>query len=46
MNTALYKLKSVGFDVTIGNNNNKCSLGGFPAAKGYDAVSGLGAPRF
>ena len=36
----------MGYDVTVGNNNNSCSLGGFPAEVGYDAVSGLGAPRF
>lgn len=37
-------------DVTVGNNNgtessNGCALGGFTAAPGWDAVTGLGTPN-
>jgi len=50
VNPALYKAPaSVWNDITVGNNN--CAIGnccpeGFSAATGWDAVTGLGSPRF
>jgi tripeptidyl-peptidase-1 len=51
LNPLLYKIGSVGFDVTQGaSQDTNCfplfPLPGFPATKGWDAVSGLGTPRY
>jgi len=53
-NPTLWKLDNVGFDVTIGqsyaaNPSGYCPgtyLPGFPATKGWDAITGLGSPDF
>jgi hypothetical protein len=34
LNTALYKLKNIGFDITVGENDYECESGGFPASEG------------
>jgi len=36
----------LGFDVTVGNNKNSGCKAGFPAAVGWDPVSGLGTPQW
>jgi len=36
----------LGFDVTVGNNKHSGCPAGFPAAAGWDAVSGLGTPQW
>jgi tripeptidyl-peptidase-1 len=50
LNPTLYQLGKVGFDVTQGKNLdtncNRGTLPGFPAAVGWDAVSGLGTPNY
>jgi tripeptidyl-peptidase I len=33
-----------GIDITTGNNKNNSCKAGFPAAKGWDPVTGLGTP--
>ncbi len=47
LNPALYALPAgVGTDITSGNNKHLSCPAGFPAAKGWDAVTGLGTPLF
>ncbi len=51
INPMLYKLGNVGFDITQGASQDmNCfplfPIPGFPAAKGWDAVTGLGTPRY
>lgn len=49
LNPALYALDGVLVDVTVGNNGNGCSSissHGYPVVEGYDAVTGLGNPRY
>lgn len=46
INPSLYHLGAVGFDVTVGNNQNSACPAGFSAAPGWDAVSGLGTPDY
>ena len=51
LNPAIYALGSVGYDITQGaSQDSNCfplfPLPGFPAAVGWDAVSGLGTPRY
>ncbi len=51
LNPAIYSIGGVGFDITQGaSQDTNCfplfPLPGFPAAKGWDAVSGLGTPRY
>ena len=46
INPLLYqKLQEVGFDVVTGNNKQGCPSG-FPATKGWDAMTGVGTPLF
>jgi tripeptidyl-peptidase-1 len=40
-----YKHPEVFTDITIGNNPG-CGSPGFPAAKGWDPLTGLGSPKF
>jgi subtilase family serine protease len=51
INSALYQIASDPgkyaadfFDVTIGNNQTS-SIPGYPASRGWDAVTGLGTPN-
>lgn len=50
LNPTLYALGRVGFDVTRGKSlDTNCDRGilpGFPAATGWDAISGLGTPDY
>jgi len=47
INPVLYKsTKHIGFDVTDGNNKQLGCPAGFPAVKGWDALSGFGTPIF
>eukprot|EP01084_Bolivina_argentea_P318971 553278_1 len=51
LNPALYKLGRVGNDITTGKSTDTDCFGiipisGFPAAKGWDAISGLGTPDY
>lgn len=51
LNPTIYRLGRVGFDVTRGKSvETDCfgiiTLPGFPAASGWDAVSGLGTPNY
>merc|ERR1712039_507991 len=51
INPALYKAAAgdpsfLGFDVTTGNNKHAGCSAGFPAAVGWDAVTGLGTPQW
>jgi len=46
LNPALYKLGSVGYDVVSGSNKASGCKTGFPATKGWDAVTGLGTPLY
>ena len=45
LNTIFYKHPEVFTDVTAGSNPG-CGTKGFPAAVGWDPVTGLGAPNF
>ncbi|GHO43480.1 S53 family peptidase [Ktedonospora formicarum] len=52
INPTLYKLaqspqyNQLFNDITVGNNNNQAAnVKGYPAVKGWDAVTGLGTPR-
>ena len=44
LNPALYAMAEVGTDVTEGANKDPACAAGFPAAPGWDAVTGLGTP--
>eukprot|EP00759_Apiculatamorpha_spiralis_P016234 PhF_6_TR22540/c0_g1_i1/m.32033/K01279/TPP1, CLN2; tripeptidyl-peptidase I len=46
LNPALYKLGKVGADPISGNNQYGSCPAGFSAAKGWDAITGLGTPDF
>jgi tripeptidyl-peptidase-1 len=50
LNPAIYALGKVGYDVAAGSSVDTDCFGipipGFPAVKGWDAVSGLGTPDF
>ena len=46
INPVLYQANDVGFDVTEGNNKLAACPAGFPATKGWDAVTGLGTPTY
>jgi tripeptidyl-peptidase-1 len=51
LNPALYSLASgnggsVGFDIVAGNNKADACPQGFAATQGFDAVTGLGTPRW
>jgi len=46
VNPSLYQKGAIGFDVTSGNNKVSGCSGGFPAVKGFDAITGLGTPNF
>lgn len=45
LNPTLYKNPHAFNDITIGSNPG-CGTGGFPAAPGWDPVTGLGTPNF
>ena len=52
INPALYQIAnnpaqyaSDFFDVTVGNNQTNPAIPGYPASKGWDAVTGLGTPN-
>ncbi|KAE8419834.1 peptidase S8/S53 domain-containing protein [Aspergillus pseudocaelatus] len=45
VNPVLYANPEVFFDVTKGSNQG-CGTDGFPAAKGWDPVTGLGTPNY
>ena len=44
INPLLYRAGDVGTDIVDGNNKKKACAAGFPATKGFDAVTGLGTP--
>lgn len=46
LNPLLYKHPEALNDVVRGSNEGCDGMGGFPAARGWDAVSGLGSPSF
>jgi tripeptidyl-peptidase-1 len=47
LNPALYSLSAgVGTDIVKGNNKNPSCPAGFPALKGWDAITGLGTPIY
>lgn len=46
LNPALYAAGAIGFDVTQGNNKLGACPAGFPATKGWDAITGLGTPTY
>ena len=47
INPVLYKATaSIGYDVIDHNNKQPGCPAGFPAVKGWDALSGLGTPVF
>jgi tripeptidyl-peptidase-1 len=45
LNPLLYKNPGAFTDITSGSNPG-CGTKGFPAAKGWDPVTGLGSPKF
>ena len=45
LNPLLYKNAAAFTDITKGSNPG-CGTQGFPAARGWDPVTGLGTPRF
>jgi len=45
VNPTLYKNPSALHDITVGSNPG-CNTTGFPAAKGWDPVTGLGTPNY
>lgn len=50
LNPTIYQMGTVGYDVTSGTSQDPDCFGfdfaGFPAAAGWDAVSGLGTPNY
>jgi len=44
INPLLYRAGDIGTDILDGNNKKKACAAGFPATKGFDAVTGLGTP--
>ena len=46
LNPFIYQNADAFNDVTTGKNNGCGSTGGFPAAKGWDAATGVGTPNY